>query len=139
VVTAILTAGGLEKKIQDAVAAGQRLLIKDSGKLAEQAAEKLIEKFVAKYGPVKGRGYLAATLHQNGAIGPYSILRKFTDDLGGKYQAHHILEVQYAKRFNLGNPDKMPAVLLTDQEHKAITGLLAKKTAHTKPMSVCPL
>ena len=129
VVTAVLTAGGLERKIQQAVDKGSRLLLKDASKLAEDAAEKLVLEFVKRHGAVEGRAYLVATLNQNGAIGPYSVMKKFTDNLGGKWQAHHIVEVKMMKDFKLGNPDHGLSVILTDAEHKAITAKLRLKTA----------
>ena len=124
----MLTAGGLERKIQQAVKAGQRLLLKDASKLAEDAAEKLVLDFVGRYGETKGRGFLVATLNQNGAIGPYSVMKKFTDNLAGKWQAHHILEVNMMKKFGLGNADKAPSVILTQAEHKAVTARLKVET-----------
>ena len=74
------------------------------------------------------RAGLAQALNENGAIGAYSVMKQFTDKLGGKYQAHHILEVQFAKKFRLGNPDKVPSVILTDAQHKAVTAELAVET-----------
>ncbi len=132
VVVAVLSAGGLERKIQQAVDKGTRLIIKDASKLAEDAAEKLVLEFVKRHGAVKGRGYLAATLNQNGAIGPYSVMKKFTDNLAGKWQAHHILEVKMFEKFNLGKSNLGPSVILTDAEHKAITAELSVRTANAK-------
>ena len=59
-------------------------------------------------------------------------MRKFTDNLGGKWQAHHILEVKMFEKFNLGKPDLGPSVTLTQAEHKAITAELSARTASAK-------
>jgi hypothetical protein len=72
---------------------------------------------------------VARAMQQNGAPGPYAVMKKFTDNLGGAYQAHHILEQKFARLFGLGNADKLPAVILSDAEHKAMTALLKEKTA----------
>jgi hypothetical protein len=56
-------------------------------------------------------------------------MKKFTDKLGGAYQAHHILEQKFARDFGLGNADKLPAVILTDAQHKLITAELKVATA----------
>ena len=76
--------------------------------------------------------HLVDALHKNGAIGEYSVMAKFTEGFGGRVQAHHILEVQFAKRFKLGNPDKLPSVILIEAEHKAITAKLNLATARVK-------
>ncbi len=78
------------------------------------------------------RAYLADALEKNGAIGPYEVMKQFTDKLGGRWQAHHILEAQWAKYFKLGSAAKVPAVILTEAEHKRITAALAKATKEVK-------
>jgi hypothetical protein len=128
VVVAVLAAGGFEKKLKDALKAGKALLIKDTGKLGEQAAEKFIQECVAKEGP-KGAAYIADALNKNGTIGEYSVMAKFTEGMGGKVQAHHILEQKFVKKFTLGNADKVPSVILTEAEHKAMTATLKAETA----------
>ena len=65
-------------------------------------------------------------------IGPYKVMKKFTEKLGGMFQAHHIFEK--SKMINMGlDPDVGPAVLLTDAEHKAITAKLAAATKSVEP------
>ena len=94
---------------------------------------KLARKFHPDMNPgdkaAERLAHLADAMNKSGAIGEYSVMAKFTDGMGGRVQAHHILEVQMAKRLKLGNTDKMPSVILTDAEHKAITAKL--KTAET--------
>lgn len=46
----------------------------------------------------------------------------FTKGWRHLYQSHHILEEAMAKKtFNFTNLDDLPAIILTDVEHKAIT------------------
>lgn len=128
VAAAVITAGGFDKKIIDAFRKKTPLLISGTGKLAEDAAEQLVDGIVAKQGE-KGRLFLADVLNKNGAIGEYSIMKRFTDKLGGRLQAHHILEKKMAEKFELGATDKIPSVILTEAEHKAITAKLKVATA----------
>ncbi len=51
-------------------------------------------------------------------------MKKFTDQLGGRWQAHHILEEAVARDLRLGATDRIPAVILTEAEHKLITAEL---------------
>lgn len=54
---------------------------------------------------------------------------QFTKGLGARWQAHHILEVQVAKGMEIAATERLPAVILSDAEHKAITkALAAEKT-----------
>lgn len=62
-------------------------------------------------------------------------MKKFTDKLGGQMQAHHILEVKMADKFRLGNTDRIPAVLLTEAEHKAITAKLKLVTSKAETLA----
>lgn len=65
---------------------------------------------------------------QNGAIASYEVMREFTKNLKGSYQAHHILEEAMARKLELAkNFDKLPAVILTEAQHKKITQALALK------------
>lgn len=74
---------------------------------------------------------LAAAL-ANGAIGEYSVMAKFTQGLGGRWQAHHLLEVKMAGKVGLQATDRVPSVILSEAEHKLITGRLKLKTPGTK-------
>jgi hypothetical protein len=107
----------LKKGVETKVAA---FTVKEMKELGEKAAEELAKAY--------GRDITSALSH-NGAIGPYNVMKKFTDKLGGAYQAHHILEQKFAAKFGLGNADKMPSVILTDVEHKAVTAELRQKAA----------
>lgn len=128
VVIAIVGASGLDKKLMDALKKKAPLILKGGGKVAEEAAEKFVEAQIAKHGDA-GRHIVADALNKNGAIGEYSVMKKFTDKLGGQMQAHHIIEQRFVKDFKLGNPDRIPAVLLTDAEHKAMTARLRLATS----------
>lgn len=127
VAAAVITAGGFDKKLYDALAKGTPIFIRGGGKAAEQAAEKLVQDAIAKYG-VHGAEDLAAALAKNGAIGEYSVMAKFTQGLGAKWQAHHILEVKFANKYALGATDRIPSVILSEAEHKVFTARLAAKT-----------
>ena len=127
VAAAVITAGGFDKKLYDALAKGTPIFIRGGGKAAEQAAEKLVQDAIAKYG-VHGAEDLAAALAKNGAIGEYSVMAKFTQGLGAKWQAHHILEVSAAKKLQIVATDRLPSVILSEADHKAMTALLAIKT-----------
>ena len=83
--------------------------------LGKDAAEELAKKY--------GRD-VAGALNANKAIGPYEVMKKFTDKLGGSFQAHHILEESMIKKWKLGNPDLGPSIILSDADHKAITAAL---------------
>ena len=56
-------------------------------------------------------------------------MAKFTKGLGARWQAHHILEVKIAKNvLGLEAAERLPAVILSEAEHKALTARLATKT-----------
>lgn len=125
VVAAVLSAGagGFRKKLVDALKKGEPIAYKEVAELGEKAAEELAKKYGYK---------ITHALHVNGTIGPYSVMRKFTDNLGGRYQAHHILEVNMMERFRMGKSDLGPAVILTEAEHKAISARLKVATTDAK-------
>jgi hypothetical protein len=52
--------------------------------------------------------------------------------MGGRWQAHHLVERSMADRFGLGNADKMPSVILTEAEHKSITAQLNAAKKHVR-------
>jgi hypothetical protein len=107
-------------KLRDAAAKKATFVIKPN-ELSEEAAE-----FLAS---TKQGFAIMDTMHKLGVVGPYRIMKKFTDKLGGAYQAHHILEKAKLK-FLKGklDPDLIPSVILTEAEHKEITAKLAKHT-----------
>jgi hypothetical protein len=95
-------------------------VLKGTAKVSEEVAAYLAQKWQAK---------LTWALQKNGTIGPYSVMRQFTAGHGSAYQAHHILEKKMMKELELGNPDLVPSVILTQAEHKVLTAELAKETA----------
>jgi hypothetical protein len=136
-------AEAFEKKLETALAKKTPLVMKEMEKVgldvAEEVAKKLgpqLEKASAKVAAGQGeelvRAHLADALEKNGAIGPYEVMKQFTDGLGGRWQAHHILEKKMARDLGLGNADKVPSVILTEAEHKRITAILAKETKKVK-------
>ncbi len=131
VVIAIVGASGLDKKLMDALKKKTPLILKGGGKVAEEAAEKFVESQINTHKDA-GRHIVADALNKNGAIGEYSVMKKFTDKLGGQVQAHHLLEQKFVKKFALGEADRVPSVILTDAEHKAITAKLKIATAHVE-------
>jgi hypothetical protein len=132
-----LSGGAFEKKLKDALAKkGTKVVIEETGKVGEKAAEKLVQEYVGKEGAKKAGerlAHLADAMNKSGAIGEYAVMKKFTDGMGGRVQAHHILEESMIKKWKLGNPDRGMSVILTDAEHKAITAKLkAAKTIEAK-------
>lgn len=135
VAAAVISAGGFDKKLYDALRKGTPFFIRGGGKAAEQAAEKLVQDAIAKYG-VHGAEDLAAALAKNGVIGEYSVMAKFTQGLGARWQAHHILEESVARNFQMGATERMPSVILSEAEHKLITAKLrAAGTQQAKTMA----
>jgi hypothetical protein len=100
------------------------MLIRGGGKAAEDAADKLIADAIAAHGKNAAED-LAGALAANGTIGEYSVMARFTKGLGSHWQAHHILEKALADKLKLGAADRIPAVILSEAQHKAITKILA--------------
>lgn len=92
---------------------GQRTVIKEVNKDLLNAADELINKH--------GRYQMAHGLEEMGTIMPYELGAKFTEKLGGKFQAHKLFEKRAFERFQMEGLDKAPCVILTDAEHKLIT------------------
>ncbi|TKD01719.1 hypothetical protein [Polyangium fumosum] len=108
------------KKLEEACAKKAPLILQGAEELSKETAELLAKQYGAD---------IAAALEQNGAIGAYEVMKKFTDGLGGSYQAHHILEKAMARDWQLGKDfGKLPAVILTEAEHKRITNELRALT-----------
>ena len=61
-------------------------------------------------------------------IMPYSMAEKFTKDLGNAFQAHKIFERRALKGLKDSEKgfEKLPAVILTKEEHQEITNALAQ-------------
>jgi hypothetical protein len=132
---AVVTAGadGFRKKLAQALKDGKAIPSSEMAKLgsdvAEQLAKALGPQAATNGGEVAVREMMAEALRKTGTIGPYKVMRQFTDALGAKFQAHHILEVKMFKKLKLGNADLGPSVILSDAEHKAITAQLNAETA----------
>ncbi|MDI3285884.1 hypothetical protein [Polyangium sp. 15x6] len=107
------------KKLEEACAKKAPLILQGTVESSKETAEFLAKQYGAD---------IAHALEQNGAIGAYEVMKKFTDGLGGAYQAHHILEVAMADKLRFTkNFDKLPAVILTEAEHKRITRWLSQR------------
>lgn len=98
----------------------ERIILNGVDDVTEEVAEALAKQYGVD---------IAEALAKNGTIGPYAVMKKFTEKLGGAYQAHHIFENARIKKLLPGaNPDKFPAIILTKEEHQAITRELAKRS-----------
>ena len=100
------------------------LIIRGGEKAAEEAAEKMIQAEVVK--GADAAHHLAEAMAKNGAIGEYSVMAKFTQGLGSRWQAHHILEVAVAKQMKIVATDRLPAVILSEAWLEAIRGYFGK-------------
>jgi hypothetical protein len=118
----LLQTSAFEQALRKAIKTGTTLV----SNLNAAAAKKL----AARYG-----WKMAAALNQTGTIAPYAAMREFTEGLGGRYQAHHILEESAMKNFKLGDPNLAPSVILTDAEHKFFTKELGKHTKEARSRS----
>jgi len=110
------------KEASAALAKGEKVIIRDVSQLSEEAAEYLAAEFGEE---------LTQAMAEAGIVGPYKIMAKFTAKMGGRWQAHHILEKQMFGRFKqLENLDHKlsPAVILSKTEHEAITAELKIRT-----------
>jgi len=106
-----------DAKLKEAGRKKLPVVIQKSEELSKEAIEYLRKKYGAKK--------LAGSLADMQVIGPYDVMSQFTDGLGGVYQAHHILEEAMARDLGLTKElDKIPSVILTEAEHKAITAKL---------------
>lgn len=77
----------------------------------------IVQGLVKRYGD-----QMAGSLAKMQTIMPYSRASMFTEGWQYLYQSHHILEEAMAKKtFKFTNLDDLPAIVLTDLEHKAIT------------------
>ncbi|MDI1480438.1 hypothetical protein QHF84_27710 [Polyangium sp. y55x31] len=120
------------KKLEEACAKKAPLILQGTEELSKETAEFLAKQYGAD---------IAHALEQNGAIGAYEVMKKFTDNLGGAYQAHHILEKAMARELRLAKDlDKIPSVILTEARHKELTNLLnLKRPDELNPQTVWTL
>ncbi|MBK9265385.1 MAG: hypothetical protein IPM54_37070 [Polyangiaceae bacterium] len=75
---------------------------------------------------------MAPSLREAGVILPYSRAKIFTKGWEGKFQAHHALEVDMAEDIfgmDMKAIDDIPAIVLSEAEHKAITNKLNQARA----------
>jgi hypothetical protein len=122
-VTGVLSVTGFEQKLRQAIQLGKPLVIDGVGKVSEEVAEQLAKKW----------GYqITHALAENGTIAEYAVMKKFTQNMGGRWQAHHLVERSMVKEFGLGNAEQVPAVILTEAEHKAIRAKLRVATKDVK-------
>ncbi|MBK9260603.1 MAG: hypothetical protein IPM54_12365 [Polyangiaceae bacterium] len=106
--------------------------------LAHEPEQAVIDKAIAalKQGNTKpfealesfGKA-MAPSLRDAAVILPYSRAKIFTRGWEGKFQAHHVLEVDVAEDvFGMGKQaiDDIPAIILSKEQHELITGRLTK-------------
>jgi len=108
------------KKVRDAARSKAPLVIKEVDEKALKMAEELADKHGLD---------LAAALAQVEAIGPYRFMKKFTNKLKGRVEAHHILEVTRAEKLwkmSEAEIDEIPSVILTKEAHQKLSDLLSK-------------
>lgn len=94
-------------------------------KLAAEPTEAMLKRaengeLIESYGKA-----MAMSLQEAQTILPYCRAKLFTAEWAGKYQAHHILEKDIAKRLlkmEENTLDDIPAIILTEAQHKQITG-----------------
>ena len=124
----ITQANKFAQRLKNAFATNnERIVLNGVDDVTEEVAEALAKQYGVD---------IAEALAKNGTIGPYAVMKKFTEKLGGAYQAHHIFENARIKKFLKGaDPDKFPAIILTKDEHKLFTKELLDetKTATTLP------
>ncbi|MDC0747503.1 hypothetical protein [Polyangium mundeleinium] len=112
------------KKLEEACAKKAPLILQGAEELSKETAELLAKQYGVD---------IAAALEQNGAIGAYEVMSQFTKNLGGSYQAHHLLEKAMAGRWGLTKEfDKIPSVILTEANHKKITKRLKELTPNVR-------
>ncbi|MRG98131.1 hypothetical protein [Polyangium spumosum] len=98
------------KKLEEACAKKAPLIIEGAEELSKETAELLAKQYGEE---------ITSALAQNQTIAPYEVLSKFTDGMKGRYEAHHILEVNQAITHGLTKElDKIPSVILTVAEHR---------------------
>ena len=120
----IIHAVGLKPKdfidlVHKASKKGQRTVIEK----ADKAALDLADDLVKNHGPYP----MAQGLQEMQTIMPYEMAEKFTKDLGNAFQAHKIFERQALDKLKGRKEfEKLPAVILTKEEHQEITNALAK-------------
>ncbi|MDI1475479.1 hypothetical protein [Polyangium sp. y55x31] len=114
------------KATSEALARGEKVVIKDVSELSEDAAKYLAEEFGEE---------LTEALAKAEVIGPFRVMRHFTSKQGGAWQAHHIYEA--AKMNGIGlDPLDGPAVILSKEVHQRFTTELAAATGRVDAFMV---
>ncbi len=141
------------KKINQGLATRKTPTILDPKVLTEELAEKLAKEpeqeavedtiKAIKEGkeiddwPIDSFGKaMGPSLAEAGVIMPYSRAKIFTRGWEGKFQAHHLLEAQMAKdtmKMDARSIDDIPAIVLSEAEHKAVTRRLNEARAEFLP------
>ncbi|MDI1448740.1 hypothetical protein [Polyangium sp. 6x1] len=108
------------KATSEALARGEKVVIKDVSELSEDAAKYLAEE----HGEA-----LTKALSEAGVIAPFRVMRHFTAKYGRAWQAHHIYEVKKMTEIGLDALDG-PSVILSEEAHTVVTNELRKYTLH---------
>ncbi|MDC3953145.1 hypothetical protein [Polyangium jinanense] len=106
------------KATSEALARGEKVVIKDVGELSEDAAKYLAEEFGEE---------LTEALAKAEVIGPYRVLQHFTKKYGRDWQAHHVYETARMIKAGL-DPLDGPCVILSKEVHQRFTTELAQAT-----------
>ena len=116
---AIKSGTQLIKKVAQAAKNNAILIIANPDFLPKPIVKGLVERYGDE---------IAGSLATMQTIMPYSRARMFTEKWMNLYQAHHVLEKAMAKDvFEMSNFDELPAIILTKEEHLAITHALNAK------------
>ena len=120
-VAGILDPKVLSKEIAEQLAADPgKEAIKDAIDALKRGEELSLESF--------GKA-MAPSLREASVILPYSRAKIFTRGWEGKFQAHHILEVDMMEQLKLGAAEDAPAIILSEADHQVITTALDKARA----------
>ena len=106
------------KATSEALARGEKVVIKNVSDLSEDAAKYLAEEFGEE---------LTQSLAKAEVIGPFRVMRHFTSKHGRKWQAHHIYETKKMLD-NLLDPLDGPSVILSEEAHTVMTNKLRAAT-----------
>jgi len=122
-----------DAKMKEAARKNLPIVINGAKELSDDAIAYLRKKY--------GKKRLAGTLADMQVIGPYETMSKFTENLEGIYEAHHILEEAMARKLGITKElDKIPAVILENAEHKRFSGRLrdARKVLEEEGVTLNP-
>jgi hypothetical protein len=110
--TAVKSGTQFLKRVAQAAKDNAVLIIANPNFLPKRICKGLVKRFGDQMAPA---------LQRMKTIMPYSRAEIFTAEWRHLYQSHHILEVDMARIMNITDADHLPAIILTDLEHKAIT------------------